>query len=148
MNSEMHMTKRIAVPGTFLIIVGCLALMTHGCGQAKLAKPTPNAEVTVHDARALVGRFCVVYIRYDALGTGSDSPKPAFTDVINGAEVSIRGTLKEMNNEWVIILQDRETSQRVLWIPKNSVLSVAFDLPKSAGNTSGTEDEHGEHSHH
>lgn len=141
------MTKQIAVPGTFLIIVGCLALMTYGCGQAKLAKPTPNAEITVHDARALVDRFCVVYIRYDALGTGSDSPKPAFTDVINGAEVSIRGTLKEMNNEWVIILQDRETSQRVLWIPKSSVLSVAFDLPKSAGSTSGTEDEHGEHSH-
>ena len=122
--------------------------MTSGCGQTKQANPTPNAEITVHDAQSLVGRFCVVYIRYDALETGSDSPKPAFTDVFNGSEVSIRGTLKEMNNEWVIILQDRETNQRVLWIPKSSVLSVAFDLPKSAKNTSGTEVDHGEHSHH
>lgn len=142
------MTKPIAIPSTFLIIVGCLALMTYGCGKTKPANPTPKAEITVHDAQSLVGRFCAVYLRYDALGAGSDSPNSAFTDVMNGAQVSARGTLQGINDEWVIIQQDRETNQRVLWIPRSSVLSVAFDLPQAAANTADTEVNHGEHVDH
>lgn len=137
------MTKPLAFLGSTLLLIGCIALLPSGCGQANIQPPnTPSAVSSATDAAKLVGRGCVVYLRYDALGTSSDSPKAAFTDVMNGAEVSIRGTLQEMNHNWVIVQQDRESNKRVLWIPMSSVLSVALDFPKDAVNTS---DSHGDH---
>jgi hypothetical protein len=137
------MAKRSVLLGCTLLLIGCIALLQTGCGQATPQPPnTPSAVASATDPTKLVGRSCVVYLRYDALGTSSDSPKPAFTDVMDGAEVSLRGTLQEINNHWVIVQQNRVSDKRVLWIPMSSVLSVALDFPNDAVNTS---DSHGHH---
>lgn len=137
------MARRFVFLGSTLLLIGCIASLQTGCGQATPQPPnTPSAVASATDSTKLIGRSCVVYLRYDALGTSSDSPKPAFTDVMNGAEVSIRGTLQEINDHWVIVQQNRASDKRILWIPMSSVLSVALDFPNDAANTS---DSHADH---
>jgi hypothetical protein len=69
------------------------------------------------------GGTCTVQFRRDALGSGG-SPVSPTTDSINGAEVSIQGTLVRVDSEWVVV--DRE--HRELWVPRQSVLLL--DFPK------------------
>lgn len=137
------MSHKVAFLGAFLVLCGGLVLLTQGCGQAKnLASPSVTTSSASHNINDLVGRGCVVHLRYDALGTAGDSPKPAFTDIMNGASVSIRGTLRKMDNNWVVIEQKLESSTQVHWVPVNAILSVTLSTPKEQPNSDAG---HGEH---
>ena len=72
-----------------------------------------------------VGQACIVQFRRgDALGAGGELPVTFATDNVNGVDVSVRGTLRAVSREWVVI-QSRESE---FCIPRESILLVRFDV--------------------
>lgn len=89
----------IAIAASFLL--GCDDDHEKGPGHGG---PKPGATVTVQ-------------FRGDALGA-SGSAIPPLTDVMNGAPVSVGGTLVRSDPEWVVL----DVSARRVWIPRSNVL--------------------------
>jgi hypothetical protein len=74
------------------------------------------------EARPVVpaGTKCIVQFRRDALGAAANIPVPPDTDNINGAQVSLTGTLKSMSSDWIVVTQgDTE-----YWITRDAVLML------------------------
>ncbi len=69
------------------------------------------------------GKMCVVQFRRDALGAAGTLPISPTTDGVNGAEVSLTGTLKGMSSDWIIITQGTTDH----WIAANSVLMLTIE---------------------
>jgi hypothetical protein len=67
-----------------------------------------------------------VQFRRDALGSGHELPVPPLTDVINGAPVSVTGTLEAVHGSWIVL--DTHAPRRKHWIPVGSVLLLSFDV--------------------
>ena len=85
------------------------------------------------------GTICTVQFRRGALGAGATIPVSPHTDIANGAEVSVSGTLIAVNRE--AILLEWESRNRIthengiptyqvhrLWIPKSSILLIRYDV--------------------
>lgn len=137
------MSPKVAFLGSQLALAGGILLLTIGCGHANPpANTSPKTSILSDRPEDLVGQFCVIHLRYDALGTAGESPKPAFTDVMNGSTVSIRGTLQNMDNNWVVISQELESSTQVHWVPVNAILSVTLSKPTEDANSHAG---HGDH---
>jgi hypothetical protein len=99
---------------TALVGVGVFALMLilTGCDHARAAgfSDPPN------------GRSCTVQFRRDALGAAASLPVSPMTDGINGADVTVAGTLKHTSDEWVVL----DRAGKELWIPKSVILLLHF----------------------
>ncbi len=64
-----------------------------------------------------------VQFRRDLLGASADLPIPPTTDGINGASVSVAGTLMLVNEQWVVL----EQGDKELWIPRDNVLLIKIN---------------------
>lgn len=97
-----------------LLIVVMLGLP--GCGGSTApAEADPMAKK--------IGRSCrVQFRRGDALGAGGNIPVPLMTDNINGADVSLRGTLAAVGASWVVI----DGGGAEYCIPRESILLMEF----------------------
>ena len=84
-----------------------VAVFLAGCD----ARPTPP-----------VGKQCTIQFRRDALGTGASIPVPPMTDNMNGADISISGTLKSTAGDWVVL----EVGIREVWVPKTVILLIKY----------------------
>jgi hypothetical protein len=101
-----------------LSIVGlCVAMMLSGCGGG-----------TESLANGRIGQRCVVQFRRDALGSAAPVPIGPDTDNINGAEVTISGTLKRVQAEAILITTDKAE----YLIPMAAILCLKFELPTPA----------------
>ena len=69
-----------------------------------------------------IGKDCKVQFNRNALGRASTNPVPPNTDIINGADVSMNGKLKQVDKDAVIITSNGAD----YWIPKSSILSIRF----------------------
>jgi hypothetical protein len=69
------------------------------------------------------GKPCIVQFKRNALGGAASLPVPPTTNSINGADVSISGTLQKVDKDAVIISNGKTT----YWIPKDSILLLQFD---------------------
>ena len=69
-----------------------------------------------------LGKPCTVQFKRNALG-GASLPVLPTTNTINGAVVSISGTLKKIDKDAVIISDGTTT----YWIPKDSILLIQID---------------------
>lgn|GEM_PF-4016547 len=70
-----------------------------------------------------VGKTCKVQFKRNALGGGATLPIPPITDSINGADVSLSGTLKSVEGRAIIVV----SGKRTYWIPKDSILLVVSE---------------------
>ncbi len=99
----------------FFSLSGCQAPVAQAEGEA--AK-----EVAAEVPRQIpVGASCTIQFRRDALGANMSLPISPTTDSINGAIVSVSGTLAAINDEWVVI-SDADNQQT--WIPRSMILLV------------------------
>lgn len=69
------------------------------------------------------GTKCAVQFRRDALGAAANLPVSPDTDNINGAQVSLTGTLKSMNADWIVVTQGKTD----YWIARDSVLMLKIE---------------------
>ena len=82
--------------------------------------------------RSPVGKDCHVYFRHDILGAAGDHPRAALIDEVNGARVSVVGTLKRADADWVVVEGSTHVNvgayfvpeQRETWIPRSNVLAI------------------------
>lgn len=61
-----------------------------------------------------------VQFRRDALGAGAALPVPPTTDIMNGAVISISGTLVAVEIDSVVIEIDKKSN----WIPRDVILCI------------------------
>lgn len=72
-----------------------------------------------------VGKGCSVQFRRgDALGGGGSNPVPPTTGSMNGAEVSLNGTLAAVEGDWVVMKP--AVGDHEIWIPRASILLIQF----------------------
>jgi hypothetical protein len=64
-----------------------------------------------------------VQLQRNALGAGSSTPISATLQQINGAVLSLRGKLKQMNSDWVVLTLDDKSE---CWIAKSAVLTITI----------------------
>jgi hypothetical protein len=115
----MQMTKRIVVLAMGLLIVGGAGCFNKG-NQVVSDDGFPKA------LEPKVGTSCTVQFRRDALGSGHELPVPPLTNVINGAQVSVSGTLEAVHGSWIVL--GTLNPRRQHWIPVSSVLLLSFDV--------------------
>jgi hypothetical protein len=84
-----------------------VAVVLVGCNQQVTEQPPVGSSVTVQ-------------FRRDALGSANANAVPPTTDSINGAAVSMGGSLTKVNKDWVVI----ESGGKTFWIPKSAVLLI------------------------
>lgn len=68
--------------------------------------------------KPFVGLYAKVQFRRDLLGAHAELPIAPTTSSINGAETSISGRIKGVNDEGVLL----DSGQRIYWVPKESIL--------------------------
>jgi hypothetical protein len=73
-----------------------------------------------------IGKVCTVQFRRDALGAAAALPVSPTTDGINGAEVTVTGTLRAVENDGIALepLAPRDPTWTAFWIPKDSILLI------------------------
>jgi hypothetical protein len=95
----------------FCMFMLVLAMAVTGCDDSPQTSSYGNLPV---------GATCTVQLRRDALGGAASVPVPVLTDNINGAEVSVSGTLVKVDADWVVITVDKN----MLWIARPNVLLI------------------------
>ena len=99
----------------FITMMGVLAI--GGCSGSQHAVEKPPF-------MDKIGQPCTVQFRRgDALGAGGDRPVSFDTDNFNGADLSVRGTLRAMSGDWIVV----QSGESEYCIPRESVLLVRFD---------------------
>jgi len=74
-----------------------------------------------------IGQPCIVQFRRgDALGAGGDLPVSFDSDNVNGADLSVKGTLRAMSGDWIVV----QSGESEYCIPRESVLLVRFASPQ------------------
>jgi hypothetical protein len=68
------------------------------------------------------GMECVIQLRRDALGAGSDIPVSPITYNRNGADVMVRGEMIAVNREAILI----SSGPNRFWIPKSNILLIEY----------------------
>jgi len=89
-------------------------------------------------------RCTVQFRRGDALGSGADIPVNPATNIINGAVVSMNGTLVAINHEAIILERVNvnrteyesgeitiQTNTDHVWIPKSSILLIQYKIQEA-----------------
>jgi len=67
-----------------------------------------------------VGKTCKVQFKRNALGGGASLPVPPTTDSINGADVSLSGTLQTVESSGIVI----SSGEKKFWIPRDAILLI------------------------
>ena len=70
-----------------------------------------------------IGKPCTVQFKRDALGGSTTLPVPPTTNAINGAQVSLSGTLRAVE-EQAIVLSD---SKNTYWVSRDSILLIVSE---------------------
>ncbi len=70
----------------------------------------------------IVGKYCKIQFRRDALGAAASVPVPPTTDSFNGANTAIGGNVKRTTGEWVVL--ESSGSNGEIWIPKSVILLI------------------------
>jgi len=73
-----------------------------------------------------IGQKCEVQFRRDALGMAGALPASPQTGELNGAPVSMVGTLKRVNSDWIVLAG--ETSESIIAVP--TILLLKFQQPQ------------------
>jgi hypothetical protein len=68
------------------------------------------------------GKECSIQFRRDSLGAAADLPISPETDSINGATVSLHGTIRSAGGDWICI----ERKGAEIWIPKANILLIRY----------------------
>ena len=95
----------------FCMLMLVLAMAATGCEDSPSTSSYGNLPI---------GATCTVQLRRDALGGAASVPVPVLTDNINGADVSVSGTLVKVDADWVVIAVNKE----MLWISRPNVLLI------------------------
>lgn len=112
------MQHRLAITICCALLAVPLLLPLTGC-EVSAAKSADSA--TVQESIELpVGANCTIQFRRDALGANMSNPISPTTGSINGAEVSVHGQLKGINDDWVVITN----GAREIWVPRDMVLLI------------------------
>jgi hypothetical protein len=93
------------------LITGLLILMSGAGCDTRRNLPTPPT-----------GKECSVQLRRDALGAAAGLPISPETDSINGATVSLHGTVRSADGDWICI----ERKGGEIWIPKANILLIRY----------------------
>jgi hypothetical protein len=105
-----------------------------GCGNT--ATNTINEVVMDGPPEGLkIGAMTTVAVRPDVLGAARDLPVPLGTDSINGATVSVTGSLHKVQADW-IVLDDVATGHRH-WISLETVSWIRQAKPRAAAPAGG-----------
>ena len=99
--------RMLSVPAILLL----LAVFLSACGS--------GGDATL-DGR--VGKICTVQLRRDALGGAANLPVPPLTNEINGAQVSLTGSLERVTDHWIVL----SVSERSIAVSRDAVLLVQF----------------------
>jgi hypothetical protein len=97
---------------TWLVSCGVAAVLLCSCERA------PDRFLTGH-----IGKSCTVQFRRNALGGAATLPVPPTTNAVNGADVSLSGALRSVEERGIII----ESGKRLFWIPTGSILIVELE---------------------
>ena len=121
-----------------LSTAGCGNTMTNSASQVVLSGPPEGMSI---------GAPTTVGVRPDVLGASREMPVPANTQSINGAAVSVSGTLHSVSGDWIVV-DDAKAGTRH-WISLDTVTWIRQPKPESKGGTGGIASESaGEHSDH
>ena len=103
-----------------LPMVATLCLALAGCGTQDVPQQSASG------LRSKIGYVCTVQFRRDALGAAATNPVPPTTNSLNGAEVSLKGKLKDVQGDWLVI--ERPTGNQTVetWVPTHSVLLLEW----------------------
>lgn len=97
-----------------LIYAGLLGLVC-GCNSSQ-----PDEEALL---KPRIGKGCTVQFRRDALGAGASLPVSPTTGEVNGASVTVVGTLTQVRGRWIVIWDHKNGEY---FIPRESVLMLEF----------------------
>ena len=97
------MMKRLS---TFLCVL-FIGVVLVGCTKQMPEQPPAGSSVTVQ-------------FRRDALGSATANAVPPTTDSINGAGVSMSGTLTKINRDWAVL----ESAGKEFWISRTAILLI------------------------
>ncbi len=112
------MTERNAMkllPAASILLIGLAAIvaMTRG-DHAALAQTAPAAE----DAPSAIGKQATIHVRRDFLAGEPLLPIAPTDDRVRGAEISVRGVLRSIDDNWVVLERERNFA----YVPRKSVL--------------------------
>lgn len=130
MNPWMMPTAALLAAGVLAGVGGCGNTMTNSASQVVLDGPPEGL---------VIGAQTTVGVRPDVLGAARDLPVPIGTDSINGAGVSITGTLHSVGADWIVL--DGSASDTRHWLSLDTVTWIKQPKPKPAqtspANSSG-----------
>ena len=95
----------------FLLFVAALAIA--GCGASPSTNPSTEE-----------GTACRVYFRPDVLGCARDLPISVMVDSHSGARVSVAGSIKHVDEDWVVLEEKGKHFNSEIWIPRDMVLAI------------------------
>jgi hypothetical protein len=103
-----------------LAIYFLAVILLTGCGESSKSASSDNSGL-----EAKIGKVCTIQFRRgDGLGAGAQNPVPPNSDTMNGAEVSMVGTLMAVKGDWVVI----NFKGNEVWIPRSSILLITFEV--------------------
>jgi hypothetical protein len=97
-----------------------------GCERTEASGPSPAPAAALQPAP---GTEVIVHFRRDALGALRDVPIPVSTHEFNESKVCVRGALRSMDEEWIVLERERGGDA---WVPRGAILYLeVFGKPKS-----------------
>ena len=90
-----------------------------GCSDPQEPGPFLDTEIA-----KFIGRDCIVQIRRDYLGGAGTEVTSATAYDVNGSDVSIFGTIREVDKKGILIQDQRKEHRREYWIPEQSILLI------------------------
>jgi len=124
------------------LLIGLVASVVCGCNVDVGNAPVVGAATGLPKVlKQQIGRRCTVQFRGDALGAAADLPVSPTTGNINGADVSISGTLETVEGEWLAI----KSGSRAQFIPQTAVLMIQVELESNATSDHSDQSDNGHH---
>ena len=115
--------------------LAALAVGIAGCGNTA-TNVVNHVSEEGPPAGVVVGEPTTVGFRADALGAARDLPVPVGTDSINGAMVTLSGTLHKATADWIVI-DDTSADQRH-WIRIESINWIRQPIPQEPAPSAAT----------
>jgi hypothetical protein len=120
------------------LLIGLVASVICGCNIDVGNGPGAGAAAGIPKAlKEQIGKACTVQFRRDALGAAMDLPVSPTTGGINGADVTVAGTLEAVDNEWLVV----KSGSQGLFIRQSAVLVIQVELERK------TSSDHAENGH-
>jgi hypothetical protein len=108
---------RIAV----IVFLVATAMTLAGCEQQSQGQS--RAVARVESLEGKIGKSCTVHFRRDVLGVERDTPFTIDTGGIDGATITISGTLIGADDDWIILKQAEGPET---WVPRGNILMLKF----------------------